>query len=494
MFLQRFLFFALILFALNASAGVKVEYRINKMQGFLSFALANAGYPHLPGGLVEIFVKSSYNTDENKKTLATLFELQRSLHNSIEMHTETQRRHAGKNAMDLIVIQSVFAKDLKDLSTRTLGLLPVADHTLFYQELKKLEPIYDKLIWKKLSPELFQHKAELEKLAKEIKLNEMFAKTEKFYNAKWPENTPFVISLYPIPYIKDFQNGSNSQSLTSIETHGVIVGKGVRKRINLIGSFGVIFHELCHSVYDAQKDSFKLELENGFFKSSSPFALQAYTWLNESLATAIGNGWAYAKANNGKIDKEEWYNNPTIDGFAQEIYPVVSEALEKGQSLDDAMVTKFISAYEKRFPKAIYAFGNLLNRVIISHEGGTLKSEELRGKIKKSFIINSLNISAPIDHPKTVQTIVSHKDDNLLFVFSDKGQDQLRAVAKEVLYVNDHLKDLQKMKNRSILAGLAEDGRAFIFVKADTSKDWEDSIASLSQKAFIDPQQKIWSY
>ncbi|MGZ3799271.1 MAG: hypothetical protein ACXVCL_03880, partial [Bdellovibrio sp.] len=339
----------IIFFSFFAQAKVNVEYRISRIQGLVDFAFAISGEPHYSPGLIELFEKSPYNTPEMKITVDKLKSLQQSFHNSFHDSVGSKYRKDGQNVMDLFTIQSIYAKDLKDLSIRTLGLLPTADHLTYFTEIKKIETIYNKLIWKNLGPKLFLHKGKLEAISKKAGMDQMFSKAEKFYNAKWPTETPFVIALYPVPYIEGFKNSTTSHSIGSVEVHGVMMVKE-NKENQIAGSFGVIFHELCHSVYDAQSNQFKLDFESYFLNNPSAYSAQAYTWFNEAAATAIGNGWAYARATNGILDDKEWYNDNTIDGYAKEIYPLVKESLEKGQSINKAMVAKFVEAYEKRFP------------------------------------------------------------------------------------------------------------------------------------------------
>ena len=65
----------------------------------------------------------------------------------------------------------------------------------------------------------------------------------------------------------------------------------------------MVFHEICHSLYEAQPPAFQHEFERYFTESSSPHARLAYQQVNEALATALGNGWAYARAGGGQDDK-----------------------------------------------------------------------------------------------------------------------------------------------------------------------------------------------
>jgi len=494
-FMRALLLIMVISASVCAQAKVRVDYRISRIQGLVDFASAIADEPHHAPGIKELFDKSSYNTPEMQKSIEVVKGLRQSFANSFkDSENGTKYRDHNRNVGDLFVIQSIYAKDIQDLSTRTLGLLATAEHLAYFTALKKLEPVYNKLIWRPLSPELTQHKLKLEALSKKAGLEEMFAKAEKFYNAQWPSDTPFVIAIHPIPYIKGFKNSSSSQSLNSVEIHGVIVEPGKHSN-DLKGSFGVIFHELCHSLYDAQSDSFKRDFENYFLNNPSPYTLQAYTWFNEAAATAIGNGWAYARANKGVIDKSEWYNNPTISGYGQEIYPLIAEALNKNQTVDENMVKQFIAGYENRFPKAIYAFENLLQRLIVAYDEKTMQEwQTTRLNLKKNFHINSLNMSAPLDHPNTLKAMTEHEDDSLMFIFPNDAKKKLGTVANSLPYVKENLKQIQGLKDRQIYSATADRGRAYVFVRAQNQKEVDEAIAAIVKKEYIDPQAKIWSY
>lgn len=476
-----------------AQAKVNVEYRVSRIQGLVNFVFAITGEPHYSPGLIEIYEKSSYNTPEMNKIVSKLKSMQQSFHNSFHDSTGSKYRKGGQNVMDLFTIQSIYAKDLGDLSTRTLGLLPMADHLTYFTEIKKMEPIYNKLIWKNLGRKLFQHKARLEAVSKKAGLDEMFTKAEKFYNSQWPEETPFVIALYPVPYIEGFKNSTNSHSIGSVEVHGVMVEKD-NQEVQIAGSFGVIFHELCHSLFDAQSSQFKLDFERYFLENPSAYSAQAYTWFNEAAATAVGNGWAYARANKGGLEDKEWYNDSTIDGYAKEIYPLIEVALEKGQSVDKDMVGKFVLAYEKRFPKSIFSFENLLHRLIVCHDGKVIPVDEIRSALRKNMSVHNLNFGAPIDHPETMHDVVEYDDDSVMFIFSNESRKQIEHAAETIPYIKENIKQIETMKDRSVYAGIGEHGRAYVFVKVQNQKDFQDAIVSIVKKELINPQVKIWNY
>ncbi len=270
-----------------------VEYKISRMHGLIDFAYALTEEPHRAPGVREIYVRSSEGTLKVKTAIEDIRSLSGVLHSGFDFSSPVMSRQEGATVMDLTVVQSIWARDLEDLSQRVLGLMPLADHKKFFDALKVLEPVYGKLIWSSSSTELEKHKRKLDELAVKVNLDEMFKQAERFYRGQWPEKTPFLIGLYAVPFIKGFQNSTNSHSMGSVEEHGVMVGV---KSKELPGSFGVIFHELCHSIYESQSNEFKKEFESYFKSSSSLYKNQAYMWINEALATALGNGWAYEKA------------------------------------------------------------------------------------------------------------------------------------------------------------------------------------------------------
>ena len=65
--------------------------------------------------------------------------------------------------------------------------------------------------------------------------------------------------------------------------------------------FGVIFHELCHSLFKAQPMALQKELDSWFLSLRTPHAIFAYRYYNEALATALGNGWFTERADANSI-------------------------------------------------------------------------------------------------------------------------------------------------------------------------------------------------
>jgi hypothetical protein len=73
------------------------------------------------------------------------------------------------------------------------------------------------------------------------------------------------------------------------------------------------------------------------------------TWLDEGLATAIGNGIAY-KDMTGHYYKKAWYDDPVIDTFARAIVGGVEGYLLSRAPADPMLLTTFERRFVYEFP------------------------------------------------------------------------------------------------------------------------------------------------
>lgn len=488
----RFIFLmilSIMMLSVSSFANIKVEYRISKIHGLLDFLIAISGEPHHAPGLSEIYNRSSYSKEQkNIKQLNEFNTIKESLlfQNIGKNSKNLKGRFVQKRVDSFLITQSLFSKDLNDFSQRILGILSKKDHLIFINTLKQFKSIYENLIWKSSFKELSQHKIQLEKLARKAKLNQMFNKARIFYRAEWPEEIPFIVGLYPVPMLKDFKNSTNSHSMDSIEEHGVLIGT---KNKDLEGSFGVIFHELCHSLYDSQSDSFMIEFENYFYTSPSKYKFQAYDWLNEALATAIGNGWAFQRVNKGQLDKGSWYNQPVIDGFGKAIFVKVSEYLEHDKPIDKLFVDDVISIYQEKFPNSIYEISSLMNKIAIIYNDSSFKGFELRSIIRGTFFVSSYSGNTPINNDESIQSM-NENGVTTLFILSDNDIKDLMAISKQVPEINKNLKLIKSMKNKSILYFTDNSGKVFIFIKATVISEVKTAFDLLKKMKNIESDTK----
>jgi hypothetical protein len=493
--MQKFLnvaLFTLCLFAgLSGFSAVKVEYKISRTHGLFNFVQAIGGDINQAPGLREIFDKSSYNKSDLQHMLTVYKGLDVYLNrtNLPGNDSPITGRYPGRPLKDTLLTQSIFAKDLADFSQRALGILPMKQHEDFFLVLKKFEPAYLELVWNKSLPDLQRHKAELEKMATEANLDALFAKAVVFYRATWPGDVPFTVGLYPVPFIEGFKNSSNSHSVGTVEDHGVMISPLQR---DLVGSFSVIFHEICHSLYDSQDPAFMKSLSTYFIESPSPYRDSAYKWFNEAAATAIGNGWVFATVMK-RPKLVSWYNDPIIDGFAKEIYPLTEAYITQGKSLDRAYVDQAVLLFAKKFPESIYLYKDQLNHLTFIHEGSVLKSSEARDYFVSRFAIAGFAGSAPIDHPITIQTASVDRNTLFLLINNAEGK-QLERLAAGVPFLKRNFLTLLSLKNRSFFAAIDENSRTYVVVKAENKQEFIAALDKMKLQLRIDPKAPVQSF
>jgi hypothetical protein len=472
---------------------IKVEYRISRVQGLLDFALALAGEPHQAPALKEIFERSTFNNDETEKIIARIGAIRSRLYNGFDFDSGVASRSSSALVLNQLVTQSLYSNDLRDLSQRSLGLLAMSQHLQFFSDLRRLESVYNSLIWQKSSSELQAHQTKLRNLGQKVGLDQMFSRAETFYRGNWPKDLPFTIGLYAVPYLKGFQNTTTSHSIGSIEEHGVLIGGSNE---DLPGSFGVVFHELCHSLYDSQSPAFMKEFESYFLNTSSPYKaykMQAYLWINEALATAIGNGWAYSRANNSTLEKNTWYDNPIIDGFARGLYPMVSSYLKDNRPIDRSFVEHAISLFAQRFPEAIYAYQNLFNKIVFLKEDGFLTNNDARDALRQAFLVSSFSGNSPINHPRSIQS-AQHDDASMIVMVSPTDAGEFQKLSAEFPYLKANLKIIAAMKNRTYFAGLDKNGRLYVVIKAASSEEFFEAVEALKNNARVDLKNVVKEY
>ena len=493
--MQKFLsaaLFSLCLFtSLAGFSAVKVEYKISRAHGLFNFIQAISGDTNQAPGLREIFDKSAYNKSDLQHMLSVYKGLSAYLNQS-NMPANIQvipGRYQGRPVKDILLTQSIFSKDLADFSQRALGILPMKEHEQFFLVLKKFEPAYLDLVWTKSLPELQRHKTDMEKLAAEVNLDGLFAKAVFFYRANWPEDVPFTVGLYPIPFIDGYKNSANSHSVGTVEDHGVMIGL---KQQDLAGSFSVIFHEICHSLYDSQAPEFMKSLSTYFTDSTSPYKANAYKWFNEAAATAIGNGWVFATVSKGQ-KLALWYNEPTIDGFAKEIYPLTRDYLVQGKALDRTYIDQAVALFAKKFPESIYLYKDQLNQLTFIHEGTLLKTSEARDYFVSRFSIAAFSGSSPIDHPVTIETANSDRT-ALFLVFNNAETKQLEHLIAGVPFLKRNFLTVISLKNRSFFAALDENSRTYVIVRAENKQDFLAALDKMKAQLRIDPKTPVQNF
>ncbi|GAB5524792.1 MAG: hypothetical protein Roseis2KO_26640 [Roseivirga sp.] len=243
---------------------------------------------------------------------------------------------------DLIWSAASNASDLDDFNVRITGLLPYISQNNLYQTLKKAEPYYDKLVWNPAEASIADIQEKLTPYLTEFE--RLFFEINTFYQSGWTKDLPFKLVVYPIPL-------ANGNTTATAKGNALICGFLAKRPNPHKDILGVIIHEIGHTLYSEQPAGLQRDMKQWFDENPSAFAPLANSYLDEALATVLGNGWAN-KELTGEMDPNPWYNNPYIDGFARALYPMTEEYLKADKPIDKAYIDQAVELFANTFPKA----------------------------------------------------------------------------------------------------------------------------------------------
>jgi hypothetical protein len=480
--MRRFLPTLLLLVAvvLPSHASVRVEYRTSRIFGLYMFATSLAEAPGRPPALAEVFRGSRYDTPEARAQIDEFKGLQRALRHSVDLDGYPSSRPNSIRIEDLFIRRTLDARDLAELKRSGQGFLPPSDEARFFELLASFEPIYDALVWEPSEAKFEEYLARFQATVPDSMLNSLFDHAARFYGAQWPDDLPFTIAIYPIPAR---QGHTSAESAGSLETVAVLLDEK-----DLPGRFGVMFHEMSHSLYAAQPADFQRELESYFDEPSNPYAAVAYALINEALATALGNGWAFEVVT-GRRDDGSWYADAAIDGFAKAIYPLVTDYLSRGQTIDRAFAKQAIELFRRTFPDAPWRFDTLFREIVILADGETIPSADLSDELRGRFRISSIYAYEPIDGAESMASFDGRRSPLIVGVGASR-LDQLTALETKLPSLAARLAALRDERADVLLLG-TEEGRTVVVMKLAGARSIPRAVEALRKMERIDPSGPV---
>ncbi|MDM7913923.1 MAG: hypothetical protein QUU85_01465 [Candidatus Eisenbacteria bacterium] len=438
-----------------STAAVHVAYRTSHMLGLVLFATTIAEFPNRPAALREAFRGSRYDTPETRRLLQDFRALHQRMQEGIDFQDYPPGRPHGVKLEQLLFWRALDARNLDELRAATQGMLPLADQERYFTILREIQAIYDPLIWEQNLGKLESYRAEMEARTQAWGVDAMFRAAARFYRSAWPAGLPFTVALYPVPGGK---GSTTAESFGSLETVAVLVDEK-----DLAGRFGVIFHEMCHSLFEAEPVASQQELAGWFDQDSSAYAPLAYAMLNEAVATAIGNGWAYERAT-GHRDGSSWYADPVIDGFAKALYPEVARRLDAGLPIDRDFVTHSIETFARAFPDAPYRVDLLLREIVLMTDGETFSPAEARDVLRARFRMSSIYSTAPIDDDRSLAYLDQQPKTPVVIAVAPGSVGQLAALEARLPSLASRIAEAARAPGDVLLAGF-EGRRAVLLFK-----------------------------
>lgn len=466
-----FSFISTILFSFCCLAS-NIHYKISYPHGLFKFALTMAGSSNESKTLYQIASDKKFFDILTPKDVE---DLQLVLTFLSKSYSSEYGNTKGISLEEIYTIRSIQSVDLADFKERTLGLLPLNIENNFFKLLLKIEPFYKKEIWNHSLNSLLNIKKAFDAYHEEIGFDEIFKSLKVFYQSNWPDDQEFTVGLYPIPAK---EGHSTARSLGIVESVGVLTEKNSNEDV-----FGVVIHEMAHSLYREQRPVIS-EKWNNWVNSSKDMSSKNIlsTNLNEVLATIIGNGYIYQRIVK-KLDSSSWYNDDAINDIAKLLYEDTLEYLMQSKPLDETYFTHAISKINKELPTLASLYSeHLKNIVLVSNLNDTVF--ESKNLLKNNFIIHSIYGYTGINKEfnKSFKLNLKEKHTPVL-IFNNKKE-----FKKISNYLNKkEVSELNKfIKSDSSNAVLSAHGKTpYILIYAKDLKELESVIKDLKSKKYI---------
>jgi hypothetical protein len=175
-------------------------------------------------------------------------------------------------------------------------------------------------------------------MATRARLRDTLDDAARFFGVTWPpeaEGQPITVVLVPIPGKPETTRAASAGAIVLVEL--------TDREDDLAERYGVIAHELCHSLWRARSDARSRQIDAWFEGAPRALAL-----LDEALATVLGNVLAAERAGARPAEDDRWYDDPDIDAFARAILPLVRRTVEARCPLD----AKFADEAKRLLPAA----------------------------------------------------------------------------------------------------------------------------------------------
>ena len=224
----------------------------------------------------------------------------------------------------------------------------------------------------------------------------------RFYAAPLAKGTPIDFDLVVLPGKSEWTSGEQMLA------HGVIELLADEKPE---ARMDVVCHELFHFFFNARTPAQQASLAARFTSSSDPLAVIAYFLLDESVATALGNGVVNHVVNPpdyAKRSKKElgFYGNHAIDATAKGLLARAKEDPTLGPPLDSPeLVSALVAAAHDAVGDDPRPIEYLHTYAAESDEGWWDETMKVTGRAANS---NNEHRSSPFDGGEAVAMVTSH--------------------------------------------------------------------------------------
>ncbi len=419
--------------------------------------------------------------DSSKVLQQAAFKALKQSYNSLHMdYTYSRQEYPEKrkhttSTWDLICVAAISSKTNQEFFSRMIGIIPNDDYLKLKRVITETEPFYDAFLFTAQESAVQSKAAELR--AYSPALNTLFDQFKVFYGSSWDKSVPFNLTIYPI-------FGKRGETSATPHANSLEMGFLLESK-DTYDMLAVGMHEMCHVLFEEQPLALQRDLDSSFSSRKDPYAAFAYRYIDEALATALGNGYAYQSLAM-KPDTGAWYADRYINQYAKALYPLITEYLDTHKQMDRDFVGKAIAVFKQTFPDALYDLDALMMQSDAYFEDDhETVIDPMINRLHSSFRIYMSNTSIPIDDAASIENIKSSEHTQVFIIHKNQ--------AKNLKLLKTIFPELKKLpaKENMLISFLDEKGRPVIIVVAENATKADEGILLLKKKGKIDPKQ-LW--
>jgi len=256
----------------------------------------------------------------------------------------------------------IFSKTLAEFESLSYGLLAPEDLKTLVNLLDSIKPLYKALVLDTLGELFGKTVDDLQKYLDQHQTNQIVDQVVNFYGSSYAMPKEVLVAVYP-SLVK-----SSFSAKAFLNAAVCEVPTGFKSNATLLS---VLLHEVFHVMFDAQPLALKLNIDQWFNQSPYASAVYAKQLLNEALATALGNGYAY-KCFTGYMDTLDWYHDTYINRMARHLYPLLLTYIERASCIDSNFIANYCEGFEKLSSNWLVDINFLLKyRYVLASQNGS---------------------------------------------------------------------------------------------------------------------------
>lgn len=404
----------------------------------------------------QIFNSSKFNQQKYQKLIAEFDQV--NIDYDYDYPEYPRGEQIGLSTASLLKKRLIDSRTLDEFKVSAMGIIPNDNLLRLVSILNEFTPVYRELIYQPNKAQFERQLGELENLIASTNMNSYFSIGIRFYNSSWDDSVPFNLVFYPLPNSRGYTATAFANNAESPIPTGLTDYKGL---------LSLMFHEMFHILYDNQPLALQTEMRRWRAANPSKSAHYAFTLLNESLATALGN-YVSAKLN-GKLNEGSWYGRKYISEMAKTIYPLVKDYVDKQRPIDKEFIDDYIKLYDDNFSSWLLELENImLGRYVLSDNAADFKVLDQKFRYRPSAAyLEGISVS-------NIETMAKTPTTRVIFISKD-NKNKLELIKQSFVELRDWKPNAKTDFTYSILLK----DKAYLIVINSVRKTTKEQIESL---------------